>query len=137
MFLADVSTDGELVALAERAEAGAALEALLLRLRPWMDACIAREAARAALPPEEVCDARQGAFLVLLRTLTDFDPGQGGSARAVTVPDVPGTAWGSRGTDLSLMVLAPTRLLKAFRALSARLAPGNHQQPVDSRWLLD
>src|SRR5262245_29907153 len=72
----DFKTDEELVLLARGEHSRSAITALVLRLRAWMDCWVVRLARRARLLREDVEDAQQGAFFVLLRAIERFDPGR-------------------------------------------------------------
>jgi RNA polymerase sigma factor (sigma-70 family) len=77
----DFRTDEELVLLARGEHSRPAIAALVLRLRAWMDSWVVRLARRARLPREDIEDAQQGAFFVLLRAIERFDPGRGAAGQ--------------------------------------------------------
>jgi RNA polymerase sigma factor (sigma-70 family) len=58
-----------------------ALQDLALRHYQWMSRLVARVAQALGLPREEVGDAQQGAFLVLVRVVKLFDSRRGGEGR--------------------------------------------------------
>jgi RNA polymerase sigma factor (sigma-70 family) len=80
-LLTDFRTEEELVLLARGEHSRPAITALVLRLRAWMDSRVARLARRARLQWEDIEDAQQGAFFVLLRAIERFDPGRGAAGQ--------------------------------------------------------
>src|SRR5439155_17728985 len=60
---------------------GPAVTALVLRVRAWMDCWVVRLGRRARLLREDIEDAQQGAFFVLLRAIERFDPGRGAAGQ--------------------------------------------------------